>query len=154
MGDVISLVEKAQETIAEEDAEALAKKIQKGEFDLDDMAKQLGQMRKMGGLSGMMELLPGVAKAKKQMAEAKIDESALLHQEAIISSMTPKERLRPKLIHASRKKRIASGSGTSIQDVNKLLKQYQTMRKMMKRMSKMGEKGLMRHGIQGLMPRM
>ena len=154
MGDVVSLVEKAQETIAEEDAEALAKKIQKGEFDLDDMAKQLGQMRKMGGLSGMMELLPGVAKAKKQMAEAKIDESALLHQEAIISSMTPKERLRPKLIHASRKKRIASGSGTSIQDVNKLLKQFQTMRKMMKRMSKMGEKGLMRHGIQGLMPRM
>ncbi|MDD9918103.1 MAG: signal recognition particle protein [Rhodospirillaceae bacterium] len=154
MGDVVSLVEKAQETIEEEEAEKLAKKIQKGEFDLDDMAKQLGQMRKMGGLSGMMELLPGVSKAKKQMAEAKIDESALLHQEAIISSMTPKERQRPKLIHASRKKRIAKGSGTSIQDVNKLLKQYQTMRKMMKRMSKMGEKGLARHGIQGLMPRM
>ena len=154
MGDVVSLVEKAQETIEEEEAEKLAKKIQKGEFDLDDMAKQLGQMRKMGGLRGMMELLPGVAKAKKQMAEAKIDESALLHQEAIISSMTPKERARPKLIHASRKKRIAKGSGTSIQDVNKLLKQYQTMRKMMKRMSKMGEKGLARHGIQGLMPRM
>ncbi|MBI10740.1 MAG: signal recognition particle protein [Rhodospirillaceae bacterium] len=154
MGDVVSLVEKAQETIEEEEAEKLAKKIQKGEFDLDDMAKQLGQMRNMGGLSGMMELLPGVAKAKKQLAEAKIDESALLHQEAIISSMTPKERQRPKLIHASRKKRIAKGSGTSIQDVNKLLKQYQTMRKVMKRMSKMGEKGLARHGIQGLMPRM
>ena len=154
MGDVVSLVEKAQETIEEEEAEKLAMMIQKGEFDLDDMAKQLGQMRKMGGLSGMMELLPGVAKAKKQMAEAKIDESALLHQEAIISSMTPKERARPKLIHASRKKRIAKGSGTSIQDVNKLLKQYQTMRKMMKRISKMGEKGLARHGIQGLMPRM
>ena len=87
------------------------------------------------------------------MAEAKIDESALLHQEAIISSMTPGERLRPKQIHASRKKRIATGSGTTIQDVNKLLKQYQTMRKMMKRMNKMGEKGLMRHGLQGLMPR-
>ena len=154
MGDVVSLVEKAQGTIEEEEAEALAKKIQKGEFDLDDMAKQLSQMRKMGGLSGMMELLPGVAKAKKQMAEAEIDETALLHQEAIISSMTPKERQRPKLIHASRKKRIAKGSGTVIQDVNKLLKQYKTMRKMMKRMSKMGEKGLMRHGMQGLMPRM
>ncbi len=154
MGDVISLVEKAAETIEEEEAEALARKIQKGAFDLEDMAKQLGQMRKMGGLSGMMELLPGVAKAKKQMAEAKIDDSAILHQEAIISSMTPAERQRPKLIHASRKKRIASGSGTSIQEVNRLLKQYQTMRKMMKRMSKMGEKGLMRHGIQGLMPRM
>ena len=154
MGDVVSLVEKAQGTIEEEEAEALAKKIQKGEFDLDDMAKQLSQMRKMGGLSGMMELLPGVAKAKKQMAEAEIDETALLRQEAIISSMTPKERHRPKLIHASRKKRIAKGSGTVIQDVNKLLKQYKTMRKMMKRMSKMGEKGLMRHGMQGLIPRM
>ena len=154
MGDVVSLVEKAQETIEQEEAEALAKKIQKGAFDLEDMAKQLGQMRKMGGLSGMMELLPGVAKAKKQMAEAKVDESALLHQEAIISSMTPAERRQPKLIHASRKRRIAAGSGTSIQDVNRLLKQYQTMRKMMKRMNKMGEKGLMRHGLQGLMPRM
>ena len=154
MGDVVSLVEKAQGTIEEEEAEALAKKIQKGEFDLDDMAKQLSQMRKMGGLSGMMELLPGVAKAKKQMAEAEIDETALLRQEAIISSMTLKERQRPKLIHASRKKRIAKGSGTVIQDVNKLLKQYKTMRKMMKRMSKMGEKGLMRHGMQGLMRRM
>jgi signal recognition particle subunit SRP54 len=154
MGDVVSLVEKATETIEQEDAEALAKKIQKGEFDLDDMAKQLGQMRKMGGLSGMMDLLPGVGKAKKQMAEANIDESALLHQEAIISSMTRDERQKPKLIHASRKRRIAKGSGTSIQDVNRLLKQHQTMRKMMKRMSKMGEKGLMRHGLQGLMPRM
>lgn len=154
MGDVVSLVEKAQESIDEEEAEALAKKIKKGDFDLDDMAKQLGQMRKMGGLSGMMELLPGVGKAKKQMAQANIDESALLHQEAIISSMTAAERQQPKLIHASRKRRIARGSGTSIQDVNKVLKQYQTMRKMMKRMSKMGEKGLMRHGIQGLMPRM
>ncbi|NKB55186.1 MAG: signal recognition particle protein [Alphaproteobacteria bacterium] len=154
MGDVVSLVEKAQETIDEEEAEALAKKIQKGEFDLGDMAKQLGQMRKMGGLSGMMELLPGVGKAKQQMAQANIDESALLHQEAIISSMTRAERLKPKLIHASRKRRIASGSGTSIQEVNKLLKQYQTMRKMMKRMNKMGEKGLMRHGLKGLMPGM
>ncbi len=154
MGDVVSLVEKAAESIEQDEAEALAKKIQKGAFDLDDMAKQLGQMRKMGGLSGMMELLPGVGKAKKQMAQANIDESAILHQEAIISSMTRAERRRPKLIHASRKRRIASGSGTSIQEVNKLLKQFQTMRKMMKRMSKMGEKGLMRHGLQGLMPRM
>jgi signal recognition particle subunit SRP54 len=154
MGDVVSLVEKAQETIDEDEAEALAKKIQKGAFDLDDMAKQLGQMRKMGGLSGMMELLPGVGKAKKQMAQANIDESALLHQEAIISSMTIAERQKPKLIHASRKRRIATGSGTTVQDVNKVLKQYQTMRKMMKRMNKMGEKGLMRHGIQGLMPGM
>ena len=118
------------------------------------MAKQLSQMRKMGGLSGMMELLPGVGKAKQQMAQANIDESALLHQEAIISSMTTAERQKPKLIHASRKRRIATGSGTTIQDVNKVLKQYQTMRKMMKRMNKMGEKGLMRHGLKGLMPGM
>ena len=137
-----------------DEAEALAKKIQKGQFDLDDMAKQLGQMRKMGGLSGLMKMLPGIGKMKQQMAEANIDESALVHQEAIISSMTRGERARPKIIHASRKKRIAAGSGSSIQEVNKLLKQFQTMQKMMKRMNKMGKKGLMRHGIQGLMPRM
>ncbi len=154
MGDVVGLVEKAAETIEQDEAEALARKIQKGQFDLDDMAKQLSQMRKMGGLAGLMEMMPGIGKVKKQMAEAKIDESALLHQEAIISSMTKGERARPKIIHASRKRRIAAGSGSSIQAVNKLLKQYQTMQKMMKRMNKMGKKGLMRHGIEGLMPRM
>ncbi len=154
MGDVVGLVEKVSESIEQDEAEALAKKIQKGQFDLDDMAKQLGQMRKMGGLSGLMNMLPGVGKMKKQMAEANIDESALVRQEAIISSMTRGERTRPKIIHASRKKRIAVGSGSSIQEVNKLLKQFQTMQKMMKRMNKMGKKGLMRHGIQGLMPRM
>jgi signal recognition particle subunit SRP54 len=121
MGDVVGLVEKAAETIEHNEAEALAKKIQKGRFDLDDMAKQLGQMRKMGGLSGLMEMLPGVGKMKKQMAEANIDESALVRQEAIISSMTKGERTRPKIIHASRKRRIAAGSGSSIQEVNKLL---------------------------------
>ena len=154
MGDVVSLVEKAAETIEQDEAEALARKIQKGRFDLDDMAKQLGQMRKMGGLSEMMKLLPGVGKIKQQMAEAKINESAIVHQEAIISSMTKHERVRPKIIHASRKRRIAAGSGSTIQEVNKLLKQFQTMQKMMKRMNKMGKKGLMRHGIEGLMPRM
>ena len=154
MGDVVGLVEKVSESIEQDEAEALAKKIQKGQFDLDDMAKQLGQMRKMGGLSGLMKMLPGIGKMKQQMAEANIDESALVHQEAIISSMTRSERARPKIIHASRKKRIAAGSGSSIQEVNKLLKQFQTMQKMMKRMNKMGKKGLMRHGIQGLMPRM
>ena len=154
MGDVVGLVEKVSESIEQDEAEALAKKIQKGQFDLDDMAKQLGQMRKMGGLSGLMKMLPGIGKMKQQMAEANIDESALVHQEAIISSMTRGERARPKIIHASRKKRIAAGSGSSIQEVNKLLKQFQTMQKMMKRMNKMGKKGLIRHGIQGLMPRM
>ncbi len=154
MGDVVSLVEKAAETIEQDEAEALAKKMQKGEFDLSDMAKQLGQMRKMGGLSGMMELLPGVGKARDAMAKANVDEKMILRQEAIISSMTRVERMKPKVIHASRKKRIAAGSGTSVQDVNKLLKQFMTMQKMMKRVSKMGKKGLMRHGIEGLLPRM
>jgi signal recognition particle subunit SRP54 len=154
MGDVVGLVEKAAETIDQDEAEALAKKIQKGQFDLDDMAKQLQQMRKMGGLSGLMEMLPGVGKMKDQMAKADIDERMIGRQEAIISSMTKKERAQPKVIHASRKRRIAAGSGTSVQDVNKLLKQFQTMSKVMKRMNKMGKKGMMRQGLQGLMPGM
>lgn len=154
MGDVVSLVEKAAETIDQEEAEALAKKIQKGQFDLEDMSKQLQQMRKMGGLSGLMDMLPGAGKMKDQMAKANIDERMIGQQEAIISSMTKKERSRPKLIHASRKRRIAAGSGTTVQDVNKLLKQFQTMSKVMKRMSKMGKKGMMRQGLQGLMPGM
>ncbi len=148
MGDVVSLVEKAQESIDEAEAEELAKKMQKGQFDLDDMAKQLKQMRKMGGIMGMM---PGVGKIKKQMASSNIDDKALLRQEAIISSMTKAERKNPKLIHAKRKIRIASGSGTSVQDVNKILKQYQMMAKMMKKVSKLGEKGLMR-SLGGMLP--
>jgi signal recognition particle subunit SRP54 len=154
MGDVVGLVEKATESIDQEEAEALAKKIQKGQFDLEDMAKQLQQMRKMGGLSGLMSMLPGAGKMKDQMAKANIDERMIGQQEAIISSMTKKERNRPKLIHASRKRRIAAGSGTTVQDVNKLLKQFQTMSKVMKRMSKMGKKGMMRQGLEGLMPGM
>lgn len=150
MGDVVSLVEKARETIQEEDAEKLAKKIQKGEFDLNDLADQLKQMRKMGGLQGLMGMLPGVGKLKDQMKNANLDEGLLKRQEAIISSMTPQERKNPKVIHASRKQRIANGSGTSVQEVNKLLKQYQTMAKMMKKMGKMGQKGLMR-SMGGLM---
>lgn len=144
MGDVVSLVEKARETIQEEDAERLAKKIQKGEFDLNDLADQLKQMRKMGGLQGLMGMLPGIGKMKDQMKNANLDEGLLKRQEAIISSMTAQERRNPKVIHASRKQRIANGSGTSVQEVNKLLKQYQTMAKMMKKMGKLGQKGLMR----------
>ena len=154
MGDVVSLVEKAAETIDQDEAEAMARKIQKGQFDLDDMAKQLQQMRKMGGLSGLMEMLPGVGKIKEQMAKSNVDERLLGQQEAIISSMTKKERAQPKVIHASRKRRIAAGSGTTVQDVNKLLKQFQTMSKVMKRMTKMGKKGMMRQGLEGLMPGM
>jgi len=150
MGDVVSLVERAAETIEREDAEKLAAKIQKGEFDLDDLASQLKQMRKMGGLSGLMGLLPGVGKLKEQLKNANLDDSIIKRQEAIISSMTPQERRNPKIIHAKRKIRIAKGSGTSVQDVNKLLKQHQQMADMMKRVKKMGKKGLLRGGFPGL----
>jgi len=152
MGDVVSLVEKVSETVEAEQAEKLAKKLQKGEMDLNDLADQLDQVQKMGGLGGLMGMLPGVAKAQKQMAEANIDEKMIRRQRAIISSMTIDERHRPKVIQASRKRRIATGSGTSVQEVNKLLKQFQMMNKMMKKVGKMGNKGLMRHGLPGMPP--
>ncbi|MEC8776725.1 MAG: signal recognition particle protein [Pseudomonadota bacterium] len=152
MGDVVSLVEKVSETVETEKAEKLAKKLKKGEMDLDDLADQLDQLQKMGGLGGIMGMLPGVAKAQKQMADANIDETMIRRQRAIISSMTRDERSRPKLIQASRKRRIAAGSGTSVQDVNKLLKQFQMMNKMMKKVGKMGNKGMMRHGLPGMPP--
>lgn len=143
MGDVVSLVERAAESIDQAEAEKIARKMQKGEYDLEDMAQQLKQMRKMGGMEGLMGMLPGIAKMKKQMAGANLDPKALIRQEAIISSMTPQERRNPKVLHASRKRRVAAGSGTSVQDINKLLKQHQTMAKMMKQVSKMGKKGMM-----------
>ena len=152
MGDVVSLVEKAQETIAEEDAEKLARKMQKGQFDFDDLAKQLRQIRMMGGLGGITRLLPGVGRMQKQLAEANVDESRLVRQEAIISSMTPTERRRPEIIKASRKRRIAAGSGATVQDVNRLMKQFQEMNRMMKKMNKLGKKGLMRGGLPPMMP--
>jgi len=144
MGDVVSLVEKAAETVEQEEAERLARKLEKGKFDLDDMAKQLRQISKMGGLDGLMGMLPGVGKVKKQLNEANIDPKLLVRQEAIIQSMTPGERRNPKIIHASRKRRIAAGSGTSVQEVNKLLKQFMEMSRMVKRVGKLGKKGLMR----------
>ena len=150
MGDIVGLVEKAQETIEQDEAERLARKFEKGKFDLEDMAQQLRQMRKMGGLEGVLGLLPGVGKMKKQLAQAKVDESMLVRQEAMISSMTVKERQRPEIIKASRKKRIATGSGTTVQDINKLLKQFQEMQRMMKQMKKLGSKGMMRGGMPGM----
>ena len=152
MGDVVSLVEKAQETIAEEDAEKLARKMQKGQFDFDDLARQLRQIRMMGGLGGITKLLPGIGKMQKQFANANVDESALARQEAIISSMTPTERRRPEIIKASRKRRIATGSGVTVQDVNRLMKQFQEMNRMMKKMNRLGRKGLMRGGLPPMMP--
>jgi len=144
MGDIVSLVERAAETIDKEDAEKLAAKVRKGQFDMDDLLNQLRQLRKMGGLSGLMGMLPGAMQAKAAMSKAKIDEGQLKRQEAVILAMTPKERRNPDMIHASRKKRIAKGSGVQVQDVNKLLKQHADMLKMMKRVNKLGEKGFMR----------
>ncbi|MDP3159776.1 MAG: signal recognition particle protein, partial [Reyranella sp.] len=138
MGDIVSLVERAAETIDKEDAEKLAAKVRKGQFDMDDLLNQLRQLRKMGGLSGLMGMLPGAMQAKAAMSKAKIDEGQLKRQEAVILSMTAKERRNPDVIHASRKKRIAKGSGVQVQDVNKLLKQHADMLKMMKRVNKLG----------------
>jgi signal recognition particle subunit SRP54 len=152
MGDVVGLVEKAQEATDEAEAEKLARKMQKGEFDLDDLAGQLRQIRRMGGMSGMLGMLPGIGKMKRQLDEANIDETIVKRQEAIIGSMTKAERRNPKLLNGSRRRRIATGSGTSVPDVNRLLKQYQDMAGMMKKMKKLGQKGLMRHGLSALMP--
>jgi signal recognition particle subunit SRP54 len=152
MGDVVGLVEKAAETIDQEAAEKLARKLQKGGFDLDDLSQQLKQLRKMGGMGGVMGMLPGINKIKKQLDNAKIDDGMIKRQEAILSSMTKKERKNPKLLNASRRIRIAQGSGTSVPEINRLLKQYQDMAQMMKRMNKLGKKGLMRHGVQALLP--
>ncbi|MBS0562760.1 MAG: signal recognition particle protein, partial [Proteobacteria bacterium] len=138
--------------IDKEEAEKLAAKMAKGSFDLEDYANQLKQITKMGSLSGILGMLPGVAKVKAQLADANLDTAILKRQAAIISSMTVKERRTPDIIKASRKKRIAAGSGTSVQEVNKLLKQFDDMSTMMKRMNKMGQKGLMRHGLGALMP--
>ena len=152
MGDIVSLVEKAAETADEDEAERLAAKLQQGNFDLDDLAGQLRQIRRMGGMGGMLGMLPGVGRIKKQLAGANIDEGIIKRQEAIIGSMTKSERKNPKLLNGSRRRRIAAGSGTAVPDVNRLLKQYQDMAGMMKKMKKLGQKGLMRHGLSALMP--
>jgi len=152
MGDVVSLVEKAAETIEQDEAEKLAKKIQKGKFDLEDFASQLRQMQKMGGLSSLMGMLPGVNAAQmQQLKKAKLDDSMIKRQLAIISSMTPGERGKPEIVKASRKQRIAAGSGTSVQEVNKLLKQHSEAQRVMKKVQKMGKKGMMRGGLGGLL---
>ena len=153
MGDIVGLVEKASETIDQEEAEKLAAKMMRGKFDLDDYAAQLRQIQKMGSLSGILGMLPGVGKIKQQLENADLDTKILKRQAAIISSMTMKERKVPDIIKASRKKRIAAGSGTTVQDVNRLLKQFEDMTAMMKRMNKLGQKGLMRNGLSALMPK-
>jgi signal recognition particle subunit SRP54 len=151
MGDVVTLVEKAMENFEHDEAEKLAAKMAKGKFDLDDMASQFRQMKKMGDLKGMLGMLPGMGKMKQQIENANIDPKIINRQEAIILSMTKAERKNPDLIKASRKRRIAAGSGMSVQEVNKLLKNYQQMADVMKKVAKMGKKGLMRQGLGGLL---
>ena len=152
MGDIVGLVEKAGEAVDQEEAEKMAKKMLKGQFTLDDMAQQLGQIKKMGNLEGLLGMMPGAQNIKKQMAGANIDEKLIGRQEAIIRSMTKKERHNPKLLNGSRRRRIAEGSGTTVPDVNRVLKQFKQMGQMMKKAGKMGKKGMMRGG--GMMPGM
>ncbi|HJW39959.1 MAG TPA: signal recognition particle protein, partial [Rhizomicrobium sp.] len=138
MGDVVSLVEKAAETFDKEKAEKLARKMKKGEFDMNDLAEQLGQMKKLGGMKGVLGMLPGVGKIKGQLDAAGMDDKLLTRQEAIIQSMTKKERADPDVINGSRRKRIAMGSGTEVSEVNKLLKMHRQMSDVMKKMGKGG----------------
>jgi len=150
MGDIVGLVERVTETLDKEESEALAKRMQKGLFDLNDFEKQLSNMLKMGGFGGIMNMLPGMSKLKDKIDETKIDEKVIHRQIAVIRSMTQKERKNPKLLNASRKRRIAVGSGVEVQDVNRLLKQHQDMETIMKRMKKLGMSGLMKAGFKGL----
>ncbi|MEL6826743.1 MAG: signal recognition particle protein [Pseudomonadota bacterium] len=142
-GDIVSLVEKAGDQMDAEKAEKMAKKMAKGQFDLDDLAQQLQQMQKMGGLGGIMGLLPGAKKARQALDASGMDDKVILRQAAIISSMTKKERAKPALLNASRRKRIAAGAGVTVQDVNRVLKMHKQMAGMMKKMSKGGMKGMM-----------
>ena len=155
MGDVVGLVEKAAEVVEKEDAEEMMKKLSSGQFSMDDLLKQLRQVKKMGGMSSIMGMIPGLGKLQKQMAAAQIDDKTISHQEAIILSMTNKEKAHVSILNASRRKRIASGSGTSVQEVNRLVKQYMEMAKMMKRIGKHGAGGMLKNlmggGLSGLM---
>jgi len=154
MGDIVGLVEKAAETIDAEKAEKMAARMKKGQFTLEDLAEQLKQMQRMGGMAGVLGLIPGMGKLKKQaaqMGDMGMDDKALKRQAAIVSSMTQAEKDNPKLLNASRKKRIAAGSGTSVQDVNKILKMHRQMADMMKKLGKGGMKNLM-GGLAGGLP--
>ncbi len=150
MGDVVSLVEKAIETVDQNEAEEMARKFQKGQFDFNDLLMQMRQMNKMGGVSSLVKMLPGLGDMAAKLEEANIDDSVIKRQEAIILSMTKLERTKPEILNASRKRRIAEGCGMTVQDVNKLYKQLQQMQTMMKRMKKMGM-GKMAGMMQGMM---
>jgi signal recognition particle subunit SRP54 len=147
MGDIVSLVEKASEDLDQENLKKTEEKLKKGQFSLEDYLSQLRQMKKMGGIEGIMSFLPGVSKIKSQMDQAGVDEKIITQNEAVILSMTKKERENPKIIDGSRKKRIANGSGTDVATINKLLKQFKMMSEMMKKMSKGNTKGMADKGI-------
>ncbi len=144
MGDIVALVEKAQETIEAEQAERMMKRFQKGQFNMNDLRGQLEQMLKMGGMEGIMGMLPGMGKMKSAMADSGFDDKIFRQQIALIHSMTKKERANPQILQASRKKRIAAGAGMEGSDLNKLLKMHRQMADAMKKMGRMGKKGMMR----------
>ena len=143
MGDIVSIVERASETIEAEEAEAMAARLAKGQFDLNDLRMQLRQMTKMGGLGMLAGMMPGMKKAKQAMAASGMDDKVLVHMDALIGSMTVKERARPELLNARRKRRVAAGAGLEVQDLNRLLKMHQEMSRAMKQIRKLG-------GIKGL----
>lgn len=143
MGDIVSLVEKAAETVDQEEAAQMAKKFKKGQFDFNDLLSQIQQMGKMGGMGAMMKMMPGLSGMAGKLEEAGMDDSLINKQEAIIRAMTPKERAKPELLNGSRKKRIASGSGTTVQEINMIVKQQKQMQMMMKKMRKMGKGQMM-----------
>jgi signal recognition particle subunit SRP54 len=151
MGDIVALVEKAQATIEAEQAEKMMKRFQKGRFNMNDLKMQLEQMLKMGGMESMMGMLPGMAKASKQMSAAGLDDTMLKRQIALINSMTKKERANPDLMQASRKKRVAAGAGLEVSELNRLLKQQKQMADMMKKMGKMGKGGALKQMMKGMM---
>ncbi len=142
MGDIVGIVEKAEKEFDEEEAEKMTRKLSKGNFDLDDFQKQLAQMKKLGGIKGILSMMPGVRKAREALNKTGIEDKTFLRMSAIISSMTKQEKGNPSIINGSRKKRIALGSGVQIQDVNKLLKQFKNMQLMMKKISKHGVDGM------------
>jgi signal recognition particle subunit SRP54 len=152
MGDVVSLVEKASETLDKEEAEKIAAKMKKGQFDMNDLASQLNQMKKLGGMKGVLGMLPGVGKIKGQLEAAGLDDRVITRQEAIIQSMTKKERVDPDVINGSRRKRIAAGAGVDVSEVNKLLKMHRQMADMMKKMGKGGRMPQMPGMFGGGMP--
>lgn len=150
MGDIVALVEKAQQTLEVEQAERMMKRFQKGQFNMNDLKMQLEQMMKMGGMEGMLAMMPGAAKMQKQMGEAGIDDRMLRQQVALINSMTKRERANPQILQASRKKRIAAGAGMEVSDLNKLLKMQRQMSDMMKKMGKMGKGGMLKQAMKGM----